>query len=519
MKKLPTDTYVDIELFQDDLKDIDQEFIQSIQSIYKISTFWSESGYLCMTNDANYAYGDRICKWLSLQHDPKRPQQIHILNDKKIIQVDSGEDFVVVLTDDGLVYLASDKSDWKTNITLRLISTGNDRFEMIACGCIHLLLLRQDGNVFALGNNDFFQLPGNSESSFDTLMNTGLKNVKIIACGWRHSLALTNNNEIYSWGKNDSGQLGLGDTNERKKPTLVSFPDDSIDSPIKNIVAGNQHSLFLLEDGQIFGCGYDQHPINENKRNAKVPIKISIENVQSVASKNHLNFSLALDQSSHYYAWGWLNNRLSLSPKKLDGQPESFAEASAMVRKSPITFGLTSTVNVLEVNNPISLIGLLNNPDNYDVEFVIGDKHILASKCHLKMASDYYSRMFSNDWKEYKRVTIDNFSYDIYYAYLRMLHTGQIRINPFNIDKLIDLANCYGDEQLMKHCQTFIRKDLNERTLSTYFPLIDKYQLDDIHYKLVKLTIKNVWPKIADNLKTDKKNVMKFLKIHLFEQQ
>ena len=70
MKKLPTDTYVDIELFQDDLKDIDQEFIQSIQSIYKISTFWSESGYLCMTNDANYAYGDRICKWLSLQHDP-----------------------------------------------------------------------------------------------------------------------------------------------------------------------------------------------------------------------------------------------------------------------------------------------------------------------------------------------------------------------------------------------------------------------------------------------------------------
>uniref|UniRef100_A0A6P6XYK4 Ultraviolet-B receptor UVR8-like n=1 Tax=Dermatophagoides pteronyssinus TaxID=6956 RepID=A0A6P6XYK4_DERPT len=273
---------------------------------------------------------------------------------------------------------------------------------MIACGFIHLLLLRQDGNVFALGNNDFFQLPGNSESSFDTLMNTGLKNVKIIACGWRHSLALTNNNQIYSWGRNDSGQLGLGDTNERKKPTLVSFPDGSIDCPIKNIVAGQLHSLFLFEDGQIFGCGYGQHPINDNKQNAKVPTKIPIENVQSVACKNLLNFSLALDQSSHYHAWGWLDNRFSLSHKKLDDQPESFAEASAMVRKSPITFGLTSTVNVLEVNNPISLIGLLNNPDNYDVEFVIDDKRILASKCHLKMVSEYYSRMFSNDWKEYK---------------------------------------------------------------------------------------------------------------------
>ena len=87
-----------------------------------------------MTKDATYAYGDYICECLSLQHDPKRPQQIYILNGKKIIQVESGNEFVVVLTDDGLVYLASGNSRWQTNNTLRLISTGNDRFEMIAQG-------------------------------------------------------------------------------------------------------------------------------------------------------------------------------------------------------------------------------------------------------------------------------------------------------------------------------------------------------------------------------------------------
>uniref|UniRef100_A0A6P6XVP6 Ultraviolet-B receptor UVR8-like n=1 Tax=Dermatophagoides pteronyssinus TaxID=6956 RepID=A0A6P6XVP6_DERPT len=274
-----------------------------------------------MTNDANYVYGDVICKWLSLQHDPKRPQQIHILNDKKIIQVDSGKDFVVVLTDDGLVYLASGNSRWQTNKTLRLISTGNDRFEMIACGQNHLMLLRQDGTVFALGCNQYGQLTGNSESSYNTLVNTGLKNVKIINGGAGHSLALTNNNQIYSWGSNVWGQLGLGRTNDRKRPSLVSFPDGSIDSPIKNIVAGIFHSLFLFEDGQIFGCGH-------GPQNAKAPIKIPIEKVQSVVCKNYLNFSLALDQSLHYYAWGWLDDRFSLSPKKLDGQPKSFAEAS-----------------------------------------------------------------------------------------------------------------------------------------------------------------------------------------------
>ncbi|XP_075679400.1 RCC1 and BTB domain-containing protein 2-like [Dermatophagoides pteronyssinus] len=464
MKKIPTDTDVDIELFQDDFKDIDQEFIISIVSIFKIAKESKEIGFLFMTDDATYAYGDVICEWLSLEHDPKRPQQIDILNDKKIIQVDSGNEFVVVLTDDGLVYLASsDDSEWQTYNTLQLITTGNDRFEMIACGQHHLLLLRQDGTVFALGDNEFGQLTGNSESSYDTVVNTGLNNVKIIACGEGHSLALTNTNEIYSWGRNEDGQLGLGDTDDRRTPSLVSFPDGSINSQIKNIVAGEWHSVFLLEDGQIFGCGYGQPPINNNEPNAKVPTKIPIENCQSMACTNYLHISLALDHSSHYYEWGRLNYKKLLPLKKLDGQLKSFAAASAaMVIESPITFGLTSTIYVFDLHDPISFIQLLNNPDNYDVEFVIGDKRILALKCYLKMTSKYYKRMFSGDWQKDNRVTIHDYTYDVYYSYLHMLHTGRIRIKQYNIFKFIDLANCYGDKRLMKHCQTFMQKLINQ---------------------------------------------------------
>ncbi|KAH9414002.1 RCC1 and BTB domain-containing protein 1 [Dermatophagoides pteronyssinus] len=482
MKKLRTDTEVDLELFQNDLKDIDREFIQNIVSIFKISndTFWKKIGFLFMTNNATYAYGCEICKWLSLQHDPKRPQQIDILNGKKIIQVDSGNEFVVVLTDDGLVYLASDDSKWQTNNTFRLISN--------------------DGTVFALGNNYNGQLTGNSDSSYDIAVNTGLNNVKIIACGWWHSLALTNTNQIYSWGWNKNGH------------------------PIKNIVAGARHSLFLLEDGQIFGCGYGQYSINDNNdQNAMVPTKISIENVQSFACmnytmKNNLDFSLALDQSSHYYAWGIVKNEKLLSPKTLGGRPKSFAAASALIMGSPITFGLTPTIHAFESNDTISFIGLLNNPDNYDVEFIIGDKRILALKCYLKMSSKYYSQMFSGEWQENNnRVVIDAYSYEVYYSYLRKLHTGHIRINQSNIVELIDLANCYGDDQLFKHCRTFIRSNLNEHTLSTYLPLIVKYELNDMHGKLVELTIENILPKITNDLCENKENIIKFL-LWFFEQ-
>ncbi|XP_027202647.2 RCC1 and BTB domain-containing protein 2-like [Dermatophagoides pteronyssinus] len=508
MKQLPIDTDVDINLFQDELRDIDREFILNIVSIAKISTSWNQISYLFMTNDATYAYGERICKWLSLQHDPKLPRQIHILNDKKIIQVDSGEGFVVILTDDGQVYLASDDSRWQTNNTLRLISNDYDRFEMIACGQYYSLLLRQDGTVSEVASNQYHQL-------------AGLKNVKMIAYGGQHCVAVTNTNQIYCWGLNNDGQLGLGDTNNRRRPSLVSFPDGSIESPIKNIVAGARHSLFVLEDGQIFGCGYGQHPSNDNRRNAFVPTKIPIENVQSVACKNYLHFSLALDQSSHYYAWGILDDGLALSLKKLDAQPKSFAAASAMINKSPITYGPTSIFHVLESNNGISFSKYLNNPDNYDVEFVIQDKRVLASKCYLKMASEYYSRMFSGDWLENSKVFIKDYSYHVYYSYLVMLHTGHIRIDQSNIAQLIDLANCYGEERLMKLCQTFIQTNLNERTISIYYPLIYRYQLDkddEVHDKLVMLTIKYVWPKKADKLSKNQTKMSKFLELVFLDQ-
>uniref|UniRef100_A0A6P6Y8C7 RCC1 and BTB domain-containing protein 1-like n=1 Tax=Dermatophagoides pteronyssinus TaxID=6956 RepID=A0A6P6Y8C7_DERPT len=245
--------------------------------------------------------------------------------------------------------------------------------------------------------------------------------------------------------------------------------------------------LFLLEDGQIFGCGYGQHLIDDNRQNAFVPTRLPIKNVQSVVCRNEDSFSLALDQSSNYYVWGYLQNEKVIPLKKIEGQPESFVAASVMINKSPITYGLTSTIHVLESNDGISFSKYLNNPDNYDVEFVIQDKRVLASKCYLKMASEYYSRMFSGDWLENSKVVIKDYSYHVYYSYLVMLHTGHIRIDQSNIAQLVDLANCYGEQRLMKLCRTFIRNNLNEQTISIYYPLIYRYQLDkddEVHDKL-----------------------------------
>ena len=200
MARSPIDN-IDIELFQDDLENIDQEFLPSVVSIIRLFPFIDiEKEFLLMTKEATYAYSEEICSWLSLKHDMSKPQQISLLNDMKIVQVDYGYDFIAILTDDGRVYLASNDSNWKTDKTLRLISNDNDRFKMIACGRGHLLMLRQDGHVFAMGDNSYSQLTGNEESSYQSIIKIdNPENVKLIACGEYHSLSTTNKGKIYSW--------------------------------------------------------------------------------------------------------------------------------------------------------------------------------------------------------------------------------------------------------------------------------------------------------------------------------
>ena len=493
---------IDFKLFQDDFKNIDQKFLKSVVSIIIIFISKKEKEFLLMTEEVTYAYGEVICSWLSLEHDMTRPQRIYCIDDMKILQVDSGHRFVAILTNDGHVFIASDvESEWKTNNTFKLINTGNDRFKMIACGYLHLLMLRQDGHVFAMGSNCFGQITGNENSSYDSMIHIdNVEKVKLIVCGGFHSLSITNKGEIYSWGLNDVGQLGLGDEESRDIPYLVAFSDPD-STRIKNIVAGEDYSLFLFKNGQVWGCGSNY--IGElglgDENNRSILTKIPIENVQQIACSIFNSFSLVYDGSS-YYAWGETKNGTNWSsPRKLDDSHSSFASASVQVLDSPLTFGLTSTIYEFGSHDSISyksILPLFDNQDNYDVKFIIDENYIKACKFYLKSVSEYYRRMFSGNWIENDQVTIDDYSYETYYAYLRMLHTGKIHINRQNITELVDLANCYGDERLMEYCQTFIRSDLNAQTMTTHLPLIIKYKMKELYYELSHIAIEQVLPTI-----------------------
>ncbi|CAM4475163.1 unnamed protein product [Leuciscus chuanchicus] len=83
----------------------------------------------------------------------------------------------------------------------------------------------------------------------------GLENRQVIqiACGDQHSMALTKDGQLFVWGDNTHGQLGL----EKEQPSSLSAqPVKSLCGiPLAQISAGGDHSFVLSLSGVVFGWG------------------------------------------------------------------------------------------------------------------------------------------------------------------------------------------------------------------------------------------------------------------------
>jgi len=126
----------------------------------------------------------------------------------------------------------------------------------ILVGKSHILLLTENGEVYAYGDNSYGQLGYKSEKNckenseewdfsvnysnklklvrFSGLGNENFK-IKQIATGGYHCLALTDTGDIFGWGRNNVSQLGM-----KHQETLVFKPSLLLTltgTPIRQITA------------------------------------------------------------------------------------------------------------------------------------------------------------------------------------------------------------------------------------------------------------------------------------------
>ena len=95
----------------------------------------------------------------------------------------------------------------------------------IAAGQMHSLALKNDGTIWAWGNNYYGQLGigvSDSVAHMTPVQAAVTGTVTAIAAGQNHSLALTNNNSLWTWGYNERGELGNGTSNNTSIPTNIT---------------------------------------------------------------------------------------------------------------------------------------------------------------------------------------------------------------------------------------------------------------------------------------------------------
>jgi len=191
----------------------------------------------------------------------------------------------------------------------------NGKAKYIACGENHSILIDINDNVWSFGNNVKVQL-GLGDTT-DRNIPTNIHSVegwngkaKYIACGEYHSIIIDTNDNVWSFGNNNKGQLGLGDTNNRPVPNKIPSVE-GWNGKAKYIECGGNHSIIIDMNDNVwsFGNNYSGQLGLGDTNNRLVPTKISSvegwtlkEKAKQIASGR--SSSLIIDMNDNVWSFG-----------------------------------------------------------------------------------------------------------------------------------------------------------------------------------------------------------------------
>ena len=206
-------------------------------------------------------------------------------------------------------------------------------------GGTHTLVLKENGTVWAWGDNSYGQIGAAVDSGLLPLSQVyGLSNVIEISAGYSHNLALKSDGTVWAWGYNVNGQLGVMGGYYFTVPVQVYGLTD-----IAAISAGSYHSLAATADGEVWAWGYNAGRLGDGttiKRETPVPVAGGLTDIVAVsAGESH---SLALESDGTVWAWGYnQNGQLGIGSTAQSLYP---AEVSGITAVTDISAGYNHSI-------------------------------------------------------------------------------------------------------------------------------------------------------------------------------
>jgi alpha-tubulin suppressor-like RCC1 family protein len=181
----------------------------------------------------------------------------------------------------------------------------------------HSLLLTSSGQVFSFGDNYYGQL-GNTTNANNSAVSANPYPTPVtlpgpaaqVAAGDQLSLVLLSNGQLYAFGENEEGQLG-NDNNDASianpTPTLVNLPGGAA---VAQVAAGDDFSLALTTGGQLYAFGDNEYgQLGDGTNNAttaanSTPSLVALPAGRITQIAAGFDYSLVLSSTGQIFAFG-----------------------------------------------------------------------------------------------------------------------------------------------------------------------------------------------------------------------
>jgi alpha-tubulin suppressor-like RCC1 family protein len=219
------------------------------------SLFLKGDGSLWATGDNRFGeLGDGMTN-TDYPYGTNRPQLIVSSN---VTAIAAGATHSLFLKNDGSLWAMGDDGDGELgdgnsgggNCSYVPEQIMGSNVTMIAASQFNSFFIKSDGSLWAVGAGSDGQL-GAGTNYLSTPQQIVASNVTAVAAGWNHTLFLKNDGSLWGMGYNADGELGDGSYNNTNRPEQI------VPANVTAIAAGMYHSLFLKSDGSLWAMGYN----------------------------------------------------------------------------------------------------------------------------------------------------------------------------------------------------------------------------------------------------------------------
>eukprot|EP01105_Mastigella_eilhardi_P011565 TRINITY_DN2662_c0_g1_i1.p1 TRINITY_DN2662_c0_g1~~TRINITY_DN2662_c0_g1_i1.p1 ORF type:complete len:1297 (-),score=239.13 TRINITY_DN2662_c0_g1_i1:983-4873(-) len=161
-----------------------------------------------------------------------------------VMGVSCGGMQTVLLDDCGVVYnsggLAPTSNPWP------LAELRDRRIISVSCGTLAARAIDSKGAVY-----EWVFAGGRSSELRRVYLKPPATRAVQVCAGAGFAFVVDDHHCAHAWGINTAGQLGVGDTTDRREPAVV----EALHGKVKEVACGLKHTLFRTLDGHIFSCG------------------------------------------------------------------------------------------------------------------------------------------------------------------------------------------------------------------------------------------------------------------------